>query len=121
LVCVWLPGQWTPIHDHGTWGVVGVVAGTLKESSFIRIDDKSYDAMEDLNLVAGNLTLLTPGAVTSFVPNPDHIHKTGNPDLEKKVVSLHFYGRAMSGYHEYNLETKSRKWIEVETNLVNQT
>ena len=22
---VWLPGQWTPIHDHGTWGVVGVV------------------------------------------------------------------------------------------------
>src|SRR5450631_3693918 len=20
---VWLPGQWTPVHDHGSWGVVG--------------------------------------------------------------------------------------------------
>ena len=24
---VWLPGQWTPVHDHGSWGVVGVVEG----------------------------------------------------------------------------------------------
>ena len=24
---VWLPGQWTPIHDHGSWGVVGVLEG----------------------------------------------------------------------------------------------
>ena len=24
---VWLPGQWTLVHDHGTWGVVGVVEG----------------------------------------------------------------------------------------------
>src|SRR5437870_12069231 len=22
---VWLPGQWTPVHDHGSWGVVGVL------------------------------------------------------------------------------------------------
>ena len=26
---VWLPGQWTPIHDHGTWGVVGILEGVL--------------------------------------------------------------------------------------------
>jgi predicted metal-dependent enzyme (double-stranded beta helix superfamily) len=26
---VWLPGQWTPVHDHGSWGVVGVVEGVL--------------------------------------------------------------------------------------------
>jgi predicted metal-dependent enzyme (double-stranded beta helix superfamily) len=28
---VWSPGQWTPIHDHGTWGVVGVYEGALYE------------------------------------------------------------------------------------------
>jgi predicted metal-dependent enzyme (double-stranded beta helix superfamily) len=27
---VWLPGQWTPVHDHGSWGVVGVVEGKVK-------------------------------------------------------------------------------------------
>jgi predicted metal-dependent enzyme (double-stranded beta helix superfamily) len=24
---VWLPGQWTPVHDHGSWGVVVIVEG----------------------------------------------------------------------------------------------
>ena len=28
---VWLPGQWTPVHAHGTWGVVGVLEGVLEE------------------------------------------------------------------------------------------
>jgi len=27
---VWLPGQWTPVHDHGSWGVVGLVRGVLE-------------------------------------------------------------------------------------------
>src|SRR4029453_2061629 len=34
---VWLPGQWTPVHDHGSWGVVGVVEGVLEERSYLRI------------------------------------------------------------------------------------
>ena len=28
---VWLPGQWTPVHDHGSWGVVGVLEGRFQE------------------------------------------------------------------------------------------
>src|SRR5204863_356084 len=34
---VWLPGQWTPVHDHGSWGVVGVHEGVLEERSYVRI------------------------------------------------------------------------------------
>ena len=37
---VWNPGQWTPVHDHGTWGVVGVLKGVLEERNFIRTDDR---------------------------------------------------------------------------------
>ena len=33
---VWLPGQWTPVHDHGSWGVVGVIEGILEERSYVR-------------------------------------------------------------------------------------
>ena len=32
---VWLPGQWTPVHDHGCWGVVGVVEGLLEEGAYM--------------------------------------------------------------------------------------
>jgi molybdenum cofactor biosynthesis enzyme MoaA len=34
---VWLPGQWTPVHDHGSWGVVGVAEGVLEERSYVRL------------------------------------------------------------------------------------
>ena len=113
---VWLPGQWTPIHDHGTWGVVGVSEGRLEERNFIRIDQHGADALEDIDLVRGGVILLAPGAVTSFVPNPDHIHITGNSDPQERVVSLHLYGSGMSGFHIYDRDTRTRHWIEVSHN-----
>jgi len=113
---VWLPGQWTPIHDHGTWGVVGVLEGTLEERNLIRVDTQEKDALENIELVRGGVILLSPGAVTSFVPNPDHIHVTGNGDQQKTVVSLHLYGRAMAGFHIYDRKACTRKWVEVSYN-----
>ena len=41
---VWLPGQWTPVHDHGSWGVVGVIEGVLEERSYVRLSpDRGAD------------------------------------------------------------------------------
>jgi len=112
----WLPGQWTPIHDHGTWGVVGVFEGILEERNFIRTDPESHKqggADHGIILARGGSMWLTPGTVTSFVPNPDHIHVTGNPDPEKRVISLHLYGRAMSGFHIYDKDQETRRWVNV--------
>jgi predicted metal-dependent enzyme (double-stranded beta helix superfamily) len=113
---VWLPGQWTPIHDHGTWGVVGVLEGNLEERNFMRADDRKKDAMTGVELARGGVILLSPDAVTSFVPNPDHIHITGNPADGQRVVSLHLYGHVMSGFHIYDKEARTRKWVEVSHN-----
>lgn len=112
----WLPGQWTPIHDHGTWGVVGVLEGTLEERNFIRTDTQSDDVMDNIELARGGVILLSGGAVTSFVPNPDHIHITGNADPQQRVVSLHLYGHAMAGFHMYDREARTREWVEVSYN-----
>ncbi len=35
---VWSPGQWTPVHDHGSWGVVGVLKGVLEERNYFCTD-----------------------------------------------------------------------------------
>lgn len=113
---VWRPGQWTPIHDHGTWGVVGVLEGTLEERNFIRVDTREKDSLEDIELVRGGVILLSPGTVTSFVPNPDHIHITGNGDRQRNVVSLHLYGRAMAGFHIYDKKARTREWVDVSYN-----
>ena len=112
---VWLPGQWTPVHDHGSWGVVGVVEGVLEERSYVRLTpDRGADT--DIDLARGGTILLRHGAVTSFVPNPDHIHVTGVPAERARAVSLHLYGRTMSNFNIYDVAGRTRRCIAVAHN-----
>ena len=112
---VWTPGQWTPVHDHGTWGVVGIVEGVLEERNHIRTDHTA-DVDEGIVLARGGVILLAEGTVTTFVPNPDHIHKTGVPESRARVVSLHLYGRAMNSFHVYDVDAGTRRLIDVPHN-----
>jgi predicted metal-dependent enzyme (double-stranded beta helix superfamily) len=112
---VWLPGQWTPVHDHGSWGVVGVLEGVLEERSYVRLfPDRRAD--EGIELVRGGVVLLGRGAVTSFVPNPDHIHVTGVPADRPRAVSLHLYGRMMSSFNTYDVGAGTRHRIDLAHN-----
>jgi 3-mercaptopropionate dioxygenase len=109
---VWLPGQWTPVHDHGSWGVVGVVEGFLEERAYM-CPHGEICADTGIALKRGGVVLLNPGAVTSFVPNPDHIHMTGVATGRPTCVSLHLYGRNMSSFHMYDVEAGTRRRIDV--------
>lgn len=109
---VWQPGQWTPVHDHGTWGVVGIVQGVLEERNLIRLNP-GQEGDSGIELCRGGPILLGEGTVTTFVPNPDHIHRTGVPKDRALTVSLHLYGRTMNTFHVYDVEAGTRKRIEV--------
>jgi len=112
---VWLPGQWTPVHDHGSWGVVGVLEGVLEERSYVRLSaDRSADT--GIELVRGGVILLGQHAVTSFVPNPDHIHITGVPAERARAVSLHLYGGVMNSFNTYDVAAGTRRRIELAHN-----
>lgn len=111
---VWLPGQWTPVHDHGSWGVVGVLEGVLEERNYARLTPDGEDA--GIQLARSGVILLGPGAVTSFVPNPDHIHVTGVPRDRSRVVSLHLYGRTMNSFNTYDVAAGTRRRVDVEHN-----
>src|SRR5262245_16904299 len=78
LGLVWRPGQSTRIHDHITWCVVGVLAGTEYEELF--------DAA--LNPVGERDN--HPGEVSGFAP-PGDIHRIRNHTSET-AISLHIYG-----------------------------
>lgn len=112
---VWLPGQWTPVHDHGSWGVVGVLEGVLEERNYVRLShDRGAD--DGIQLARGGVILLGRGAVTSFVPNPDHIHVTGVPQERPRAVSLHLYGRLMSSFNTYDVAAGTRRRVSVAHN-----
>jgi predicted metal-dependent enzyme (double-stranded beta helix superfamily) len=112
---VWLPGQWTPVHDHGSWGVVGVIEGVLEERNYVRLSPDA-GADQDIELARGGVILLGRGAVTSFVPNPDHIHVTGVPDDRQRAVSLHLYGRMMNSFNTYDVVAGTRRRVSLEHN-----
>jgi len=103
------------VHDHGSWGVVGVLEGVLEELSYVRMTpDRGVD--EEIDLVRSGIVLLRQGAVTSFVPNPDHIHIPGVPAERPRAISLHLYGRSMSNSNIYDVNARSRRCVEVAHN-----
>jgi predicted metal-dependent enzyme (double-stranded beta helix superfamily) len=112
---VWRPSQWTPVHDHGSWGVVGVVDGVLEERSYVRVSpERGVD--HDIELLRGGVLLLKRGAVTSFVPNRDHIHVTGVPLERSGAASLHLYGRTMNDFNIYDVAARTRTRMRVAHN-----
>jgi 3-mercaptopropionate dioxygenase len=80
---VWRPGQETPIHDHVTWCVVGVVQGAEHEELFALRDGES--ALESVGRAVNET-----GAVSGFAP-PGDIHRVRNHGSEV-AISLHVYG-----------------------------
>jgi predicted metal-dependent enzyme (double-stranded beta helix superfamily) len=109
---VWLPGQWTPVHDHGSWGVVGIVGGLLEERNYMSIDGQ-IARDHGIRLKRGGVILLKEKSISSFVPNPDHIHMTGVPAARDRAVSLHLYGRNMNSFHIYDVDRGTRRLIDV--------
>ncbi len=80
---VWQPGQRTPVHDHVTWCVVGVLQGAEDEQLLALRDGGT--ALEE---VGRNVNL--PGDVAGFAP-PGDIHRVTNQG-DDVAISVHVYG-----------------------------
>jgi predicted metal-dependent enzyme (double-stranded beta helix superfamily) len=87
----WAPGQATRIHDHFTWGVVGIAQGTLRSETYER------DTRGELHK-RGHDEILHIGAATYTHPqHPDlpDIHRLSSASSEISV-SIHIYGCRLS-------------------------
>ncbi len=87
VALVWRPGQITPIHDHVTWCVIGVLQGAEYEELFALRDGGTV--LEQVGTNAG-----APGDVSGFAP-PGDIHRVRNRGTEV-AISLHVYGADIS-------------------------
>ena len=83
VLMVWRPGQVTPIHDHVSWCVTGVLQGTEYEEIFAPGPGGQYltEVIRRQN---------PPGTVAGFAP-PGDIHRVRNCG-SGIAVSLHVYG-----------------------------
>jgi predicted metal-dependent enzyme (double-stranded beta helix superfamily) len=100
---VWGPGQKTPVHDHTVWGVIGMLRGGERCTSFRQADGRVVQQGEDF--------LLRPGEVEMVSPAVGDIHQVANAYDDRVSVSVHAYGANIGKVrrHVFDVETGAVK------------
>ena len=81
VALVWRPGQATPVHDHVTWCVIGVIQGAEHEERFVLRGDGLVRSGESASLADDVCGLAPPG----------DIHRVRNCG-DDIALSVHIYG-----------------------------
>jgi 3-mercaptopropionate dioxygenase len=87
VALVWRPRQITPIHDHVTWCVFGIIQGVEYEELFTVDEDNGC-------LIPAGTSANWAGDVSGFAP-PGDIHRVRNL-WDKIAISIHVYGTDVS-------------------------
>ena len=86
---IYEPGEYTPIHDHNSWGVSGNVSGDLEVVKYVREDEANHP--EFARLRESDRYRLSPGDTELTLPLDEGIHQTGNPCTET-IIMISVYG-----------------------------
>ncbi len=82
----WAPKMVSPVHNHGTWGIVALLHGQEKNTFWQRSATANHP---DKISVAGDL-MIDSGDILSFLPNAiHHIEAVGN----EPTISFNLYGK----------------------------
>jgi predicted metal-dependent enzyme (double-stranded beta helix superfamily) len=102
LSVVWLPGQGTPVHDHGCWGVMGVVDGQLEVINYERMDDGTVPGYAEIRESSGIET--STGGVSYILPPYAEIHRVWNRS-DRPTLTVHIYGRDIDEVSVFHTES----------------
>ncbi|HTM08642.1 MAG TPA: cysteine dioxygenase family protein [Verrucomicrobiae bacterium] len=92
-VVVWGPGDGLGPHNHGTWGLIGVLENELQEKRYRRLNEGTDPAKARLELTQ---TLRNrPGDISCLLP-ADDIHGVLNTTVAN-TVDIHVYGKDLTG------------------------
>lgn len=101
---VWPAGFEGEVHDHGTWGVVGVLEGELEV-----VD---YDTPTGAGpLVERGRGRAQAGDVATVVPPGRDLHRMSNPTAHTSV-SIHVYGTEIKTCRAYDPVTGATRDLE---------
>ncbi|MDX1707161.1 MAG: cysteine dioxygenase family protein [Desulfobacterales bacterium] len=100
------PGDYTPIHDHNSWGVSGAAVGELGVIRFSREDDGSVEGFAQLLQAAP--VYLQPGEIELTRPLNEGIHQTGNP-VDGTTIMISVYGSPIRRLHINRFDYKASR------------
>jgi len=99
-------GDYTPIHDHNSWGVSGAAVGELGVIRYAREDDGAVEGYARLRQT--DRLKLQPGEIELTRPLNDGIHQTGNPG-QGTTIMISVYGSPIRRLHINRFETEHNK------------
>jgi len=100
------PGDYTPIHDHSSWGVSGAAVGELGVIRYVREDDGSIEGYAQLRQAAP--AYLQPGEIELTRPLNEGIHQTGNP-VDGATIMISVYGSPIRRLYINRFDYKANK------------
>ena len=83
------PGDYTVIHDHSSWGVLGNPSGILEIIKYDREDNGLTDGFAQLKET--ERIRCRPGETDFTLPLDKGIHQVGNP-TDQTIVVINIYG-----------------------------
>lgn len=104
LALVWKPGQGTPIHDHPSWGVIGVLRGRMRFTNYAPSTEEGQNCLVPVETFIG-----TAGSVGTVYPPAMDLHRMDNCSSDEIAVTLHAYGCLVKEFHIYSPETGERR------------
>jgi len=100
------PQDYTPIHDHNSWGVSGSALGELGVVKYLREDDGAVEGFARLSRTK-QLTLKS-GETEVTLPLDRGIHQTGNPN-GKITIMISVYGSPIRRLYVNRFDMRENK------------
>jgi predicted metal-dependent enzyme (double-stranded beta helix superfamily) len=99
LAYIWEPDYVTPIHDHGSWGIIGGLIQPFRERKYRRLDDGQAQGQAELEEVSSKV--IGPGETTHVLPLNKGIHQM-EAATDQLAVTVSVYGKSVrKGYIQF--------------------
>jgi predicted metal-dependent enzyme (double-stranded beta helix superfamily) len=106
------PGEFTPIHDHNSWGVSGTISQELEIIKYNREDVRSDPDLA--RLTESQRLRLVPGEIDVTLPLDHGIHQTGNPGRET-IIMISVYGSPIRRLHVNGFDNHTHRIYKMYT------
>lgn len=94
---VWGPGAFTPVHDHLTWGLIGMLRGAETEERYERCPQSGC-------LEPASEAILRPGEIGIVSPTLGDIHRVRNALADRASISIHVYGANIGAVRRHKFD-----------------
>lgn len=93
---VWGPGHRTPVHNHGVWGLVGVLRGAE--------GCEEFTVHDGLPVATGQQHVMRRGAIEAVSPTVGDWHRVSHAGDDRAAVSIHVYGANIGAVQRHRLD-----------------